>query len=65
MECLASESAVVVFRVSSRCMCHTVKRELEHCLARLMLVGAMHRVMNAHINGFLVPLLKVVGTLWL
>ena len=29
------------------------------------LVGAMDRVMAAHINGSLVPLLKEAGALWL
>ncbi|XP_062185610.1 glutaredoxin-C5-like [Phragmites australis] len=101
---LASESAVVVFSVSSCCMCHAVKRlfcgmgvhpmvheldldprgrELERALAGLLgagpatapvvpvvfiggrLVGAMDRVMAAHINGSLVPLLKEAGALWL
>ncbi|CAN6231781.1 unnamed protein product [Urochloa humidicola] len=109
VERLASESAVVVFSVSSCCMCHAVKRlfcgmgvnpavheldldprgrELERALARLIasygggaaaaaapvvpvvfiggkLVGAMDRVMAAHINGSLVPLLKEAGALWL
>ncbi|KAF8686735.1 hypothetical protein HU200_043573 [Digitaria exilis] len=107
VERLASESAVVVFSVSSCCMCHAVKRlfcgmgvhpavheldldprgrELERALARLLggyglaagaspvvpvvfiggkLVGAMDRVMAAHINGSLVPLLKEAGALWL
>uniref|UniRef100_A0A0E0KPX5 Glutaredoxin domain-containing protein n=2 Tax=Poaceae TaxID=4479 RepID=A0A0E0KPX5_ORYPU len=115
VERLASESAVVVFSVSSCCMCHAVKRlfcgmgvhptvhELERALARLVgyggpatasppvvpvrlfcgmgvhptapvvpvvfiggkLVGAMDRVMAAHINGSLVPLLKEAGALWL
>ena len=99
-----AESAVVVFSVSSCCMCHAVKRlfcgmgvhptvheldldprgrELERALARLLgygpagapvvpvvfiggkLVGAMDRVMAAHINGSLVPLLKEAGALWL
>ncbi|KAL5215523.1 hypothetical protein ABZP36_006924 [Zizania latifolia] len=99
----AAESAVVVFSVSSCCMCHAVKRlfcgmgvhptvheldldpcgrELERALVRLVgggvappvvpvvfiggkLVGAMDRVMAAHINGSLVPLLKEAGALWL
>uniref|UniRef100_A0A0E0D144 Glutaredoxin domain-containing protein n=1 Tax=Oryza meridionalis TaxID=40149 RepID=A0A0E0D144_9ORYZ len=104
VERLASESAVVVFSVSSCCMCHAVKRlfcgmgvhpavheldldprgrDLERALARLVggggaaaavvpvvfiggkLVGAMDRVMAAHINGSLVPLLKEAGALWL
>ncbi|CAN6238232.1 unnamed protein product [Urochloa humidicola] len=104
VERLASESAVVVFSVSSCCMCHAVKRlfcgmgvhpavheldldprgrDLERALARLLgygaaappvvpvvfiggkLVGAMDRVMAAHINGSLVPLLKEAGALWL
>ncbi|XP_062224746.1 glutaredoxin-C3-like [Phragmites australis] len=105
VERLASESAVVVFSVSTCCMCHAVKRlfcgmgvhptvheldldplgrELERALARLLgaatagsapvvpvvfiggrLVGAMDRVMAAHINGSLVPLLKEAGALWL
>ncbi|KAL6899110.1 hypothetical protein ACP4OV_005768 [Aristida adscensionis] len=104
VERLASESAVVVFSVSSCCMCHAVKRlfcgmgvhptvheldldprgrELERALAPLLgygpagapvvpvvfiggkLVGAMDRVMAAHINGSLVPLLKEAGALWL
>ncbi|KAG6490611.1 glutaredoxin-C5-like [Zingiber officinale] len=103
VERLASESAVVVFSVSTCCMCHAVKRlfcgmgvspavvELDHephgddmarALARLLgchgpsavvpvvfiggkLVGAMDRVMAAHINGSLVPLLKQAGALWL
>ena len=105
VERLASESAVVVFSVSSCCMCHAVKRlfcgmgvhptvheldldprglELERALAALLgsgaggampvvpvvfiggkLVGAMDRVMAAHINGTLVPLLKEAGALWL
>ena len=107
VERLASESAVVVFSVSSCCMCHAVKRlfcgmgvhptvheldldprgrELERALACLLgasgasaagapvvpvvfiggrLVGAMDRVMAAHINGSLVPLLKEAGALWL
>ncbi|KQJ82394.1 glutaredoxin-C5 [Brachypodium distachyon] len=107
VERLASESAVVVFSVSSCCMCHAVKRlfcgmgvhptvheldldprglELERALAALLggsgsgagaggvvpvvfiggkLVGAMDRVMAAHINGSLVPLLKDAGALWL
>ncbi|KAG8064304.1 hypothetical protein GUJ93_ZPchr0004g39183 [Zizania palustris] len=101
VERLAAESAVVVFSVSSCCMCHAVKRlfcgmgvhptvheldldprgrELERALARLVggvapvvpvvfiggkLVGAMDRVMAAHINGSLVPLLKEAGALWL
>ncbi|KAF7001567.1 hypothetical protein CFC21_017215 [Triticum aestivum] len=106
VERLASESAVVVFSVSSCCMCHAVKHlfcgmgvhptvheldldprglELERALADLLgcavpggaapvvpvvfiggkLVGAMDRVMAAHINGSLVPLLKEAGALWL
>ncbi|CAL5067425.1 unnamed protein product [Urochloa decumbens] len=107
VERLASESAVVVFSVSSCCMCHAVKRlfcgmgvhpavheldldprgrDLERALACLLgggspeaaaapvvpvvfiggrLVGAMDRVMAAHINGSLVPLLKEAGALWL
>jgi len=112
VERLASESAVVVFSVSTCCMCHAVKRlfcgmgvhpavheldldprgrELERALACLLgaaaapgaaaaaapppvvpvvfiggrLVGAMDRVMAAHINGSLVPLLKEAGALWL
>jgi len=107
VERLASESAVVVFSVSTCCMCHPVKRlfcgmgvhptvheldldprgrELERALACLLgasgasaagapvvpvvfiggrLVGAMDRVMAAHINGSLVPLLKEAGALWL
>ncbi|OEL29312.1 Glutaredoxin-C3 [Dichanthelium oligosanthes] len=106
VERLASEGAVVVFSVSSCCMCHAVKRlfcgmgvhptvheldldprgrELERALACLLgaatgagaapvvpvvfiggrLVGAMDRVMAAHINGSLVPLLKEAGALWL
>ncbi|CAL5017302.1 unnamed protein product [Urochloa decumbens] len=107
VERLASESAVVVFSVSSCCMCHAVKRlfcgmgvhpavheldldprgrDLERALACLVsggdaaaapppvvpvvfiggrLVGAMDRVMAAHINGSLVPLLKEAGALWL
>ncbi|KAL6874377.1 hypothetical protein ACP4OV_013397 [Aristida adscensionis] len=110
VERLASESAVVVFSVSSCCMCHAVKRlfcgmgvhptvheldldprgrELERALAHLVagggaaasgptappvvpvvfiggrLVGAMDRVMAAHIGGSLVPLLKEAGALWL
>ena len=106
VERLASESAVVVFSVSSCGMCHAVKRlfcgmgvhpavheldldprgrELERALACLLgaaaapgaapivpvvfiggrLVGAMDRVMAAHINGSLVPLLKEAGALWL
>jgi glutaredoxin 3 len=104
VERLASESAVVVFSLSSCCMCHAVKRlfcgmgvhptvheldldprgrELERALACLLgygpgaaavvpvvfiggkLVGAMDRVMAAHINGSLVPLLKEAGALWL
>ena len=107
VERLASENAVVVFSVSTCCMCHAVKRlfcgmgvhpavheldldprgrELERALACLLgaaaaapgaapvvpvvfiggrLVGAMDRVMAAHINGSLVPLLKEAGALWL
>uniref|UniRef100_A0A0A8Z3N7 Glutaredoxin domain-containing protein n=1 Tax=Arundo donax TaxID=35708 RepID=A0A0A8Z3N7_ARUDO len=106
VEQLASESAVVVFSVSTCCMCHAVKRlfcgmgvhptvheldldprgrELERALACLLaggggagaapvvpivfiggrLVGAMDRVMAAHINDSLVPLLKEAGALWL
>ncbi|KAG6523643.1 glutaredoxin-C3-like [Zingiber officinale] len=102
VERLASESAVVIFSVSSCCMCHAVKRlfcgmgvsptvveldedprgkEMERALSRLLgagsapavpvvfiggkLVGAMDRVMAAHINGTLVPLLKEAGALWL
>ncbi|KAL6652786.1 hypothetical protein ACP70R_011711 [Stipagrostis hirtigluma subsp. patula] len=109
VERLASESAVVVFSVSTCCMCHAVKRlfcgmgvhptvheldldprgsELERALACLLaggasaaagaaptvvpvvfiggrLVGAMDRVMAAHIGGSLVPLLKEAGALWL
>lgn len=105
VERLASESAVVVFSVSTCCMCHAVKRlfcgmgvhptvheldldprgrDLERALACLLggaaaaaapvvpvvfiggrLVGAMDRVMAAHINGSLVPLLKEAGALWL
>ncbi|EAZ30562.1 hypothetical protein OsJ_14612 [Oryza sativa Japonica Group] len=104
VERLASESAVVVFSVSSCCMCHAVKRlfcgmgvhpavheldldprgrDLEGALGSLVgarraaaaavpvvfiggkLVGAMDRVMAAHINGSLVPLLKEAGALWL
>ncbi|RWW38401.1 hypothetical protein BHE74_00056363 [Ensete ventricosum] len=107
VERLAGESAVVIFSVSTCCMCHAVKRlfcgmgvspmvveldedprggEMERALARLLggggvtvagsaavpvvfiggkLVGAMDRVMAAHINGTLVPLLKDAGALWL
>uniref|UniRef100_K3YE20 Uncharacterized protein n=1 Tax=Setaria italica TaxID=4555 RepID=K3YE20_SETIT len=90
VERLASESAVVVFSVSTCCMCHALDldprgRELERALACLLgaaagpgaapvvpvvfiggrLVGAMDRVMAAHINGSLVPLLKEAGALWL
>ncbi|WOL12619.1 hypothetical protein Cni_G21386 [Canna indica] len=106
VERLAAESAVVIFSVSTCCMCHAVKRlfcsmgvsptvveldedprgkEMERALARLLgyggpvaggaavpvvfiggkLVGAMDRVMAAHINGSLVPLLKEAGALWL
>ncbi|RWW40887.1 hypothetical protein BHE74_00053667 [Ensete ventricosum] len=104
VERLAAESAVVIFSVSTCCMCHAVKRlfcgmgvsptvveldedprgkEMERALARLLgggpaggaavpvvfiggkLVGAMDRVMAAHINGTLVPLLKEAGALWL
>ncbi|XP_065006165.1 glutaredoxin-C1-like [Musa acuminata AAA Group] len=101
---LAAESAVVIFSVSTCCMCHALKRlfcgmgvspsvveldedprgrEMERALARLLgggaaggpavpvvfiggkLVGAMDRVMAAHISGALVPLLKQAGALWL
>uniref|UniRef100_A0A0D9W4B3 Glutaredoxin domain-containing protein n=1 Tax=Leersia perrieri TaxID=77586 RepID=A0A0D9W4B3_9ORYZ len=102
VERVASESAVVVFSVSSCCMCHAVKRlfcglgvspavheldldpcgrDIERALSHLVgggaapvvpvvfiggkLVGAMDRVMAAHINGSLVPLLKEAGALWL
>ncbi|RCV33349.1 hypothetical protein SETIT_7G077200v2 [Setaria italica] len=101
VERLASESAVVVFSVSTCCMSalcgmgvhpavHELDldprgRELERALACLLgaaagpgaapvvpvvfiggrLVGAMDRVMAAHINGSLVPLLKEAGALWL
>ncbi|THU50834.1 glutaredoxin-C5-like [Musa acuminata AAA Group] len=107
VERLAGESAVVIFSVSTCCMCHAVKRlfcgmgvspmvveldedprggEMERALARILggggaavagsaavpvvfiggkLVGAMDRVMAAHINGTLVPLLKDAGALWL
>ena len=98
---LASERAVVVFTLSSCCMCHTVTKlmqdlsvnalvheldsdprgkEMERALLKMLggrgpavpvvfiggkLVGAMDRVMAAHINGSLVPLLKEAGALWL
>lgn len=100
VERLAAENAVVVFSVSSCCMCHAIKRlfcemgvnptvyeldedprgiEMERALMSLLdggpvvpvvfiggkLVGAMDRVMGAHINGTLVPLLKEAGALWL
>ncbi|KAF5735845.1 glutaredoxin-C5-like [Tripterygium wilfordii] len=102
IERLASENAVVIFSISSCCMCHAIKslfcgmgvnptvyeldedprgKELENALTRLLgsststavpvvfiggkLVGAMDRVMAAHINGILVPLLKNAGALWL
>ncbi|XP_071736398.1 glutaredoxin-C1-like [Rutidosis leptorrhynchoides] len=98
---LVSESAVVIFSLSSCCMCHAVKslfsglgvnptvyeldqdpikgREIECALMRALgnsmtvpvvfvggkLVGSMDKVMGAHINGTLVPLLKKAGALWL
>lgn len=98
---LASQSAVVIFSLSTCCMCYAVKslfsgmgvnptvyeldedpirgREIEKALVRLLgnstavpvvfiggkLVGTMDRVMAAHINGTLVPLLKKAGALWL
>ncbi|KAI3501882.1 hypothetical protein L2E82_42201 [Cichorium intybus] len=98
---LASQSAVVIFSLSTCCMCYAVKslfsgmgvnptvyeldedpirgREIERALVRLLgnstavpvvfiggkLVGSMDRVMAAHINGTLVPLLKKAGALWL
>ncbi|KAJ4729505.1 Glutaredoxin [Melia azedarach] len=100
IERLASENAVVIFSMSTCCMCHAVKRlfcgmgvnptvyeldedprgkDTEKALMRLMgsssavpvvfiggkLVGSMDRVMAAHINGTLVPLLKDAGALWL
>uniref|UniRef100_A0A0D9ZK38 Uncharacterized protein n=1 Tax=Oryza glumipatula TaxID=40148 RepID=A0A0D9ZK38_9ORYZ len=65
VERLASESAVVVFSVSSCCMCHAVKRLFCGMGVHPALVGAMDRVMAAHINGSLVPLLKEAGALWL
>ncbi|KAM7278765.1 hypothetical protein ACFE04_005899 [Oxalis oulophora] len=101
IERLASENAVVIFSMSSCCMCHSVKRllcglgvnpivyeldedpitgkEMEKALKRMLggsfavpavyiggkLVGSMDRVLCAHINGSLVPLLKDAGALWL
>ncbi|WOL11452.1 Glutaredoxin-C3 [Canna indica] len=96
VERVVAESAVVVFSVSTCCMCHAVKRlfsgmgvsptvvELDELpdahavLAGLVggaalpvvfiggrLLGAMDRVMAAHINGSLVLLLKDAGALWL
>ncbi|KAK1408724.1 hypothetical protein QVD17_40733 [Tagetes erecta] len=98
---LAAQNAVVIFSLSSCCMCYAVKslfssmgvnptvyeldedpvrgKEIERALVRLMgkssavpvvfiggkLVGSMDRVMGAHINGTLVPLLKKAGALWL
>ncbi|PWA34432.1 hypothetical protein CTI12_AA619200 [Artemisia annua] len=98
---LASQNAVVIFSLSTCCMCYAVKslfsgmgvnptvyeldedpvrgKEIERALVRLMgsatavpvvfiggkLVGSMDRVMGAHINGTLVPLLKEAGALWL
>ncbi|KAL1188977.1 Glutaredoxin-C8 [Cardamine amara subsp. amara] len=107
IESMAAESAVVIFSVSTCCMCHAIKRlfcgmgvspavheldllpygvEIHRNLLRLLgcsgggatspgalpvvfiggkMVGAMERVMAAHINGSLVPLLKDAGALWL
>lgn len=100
---LAGQNAVVIFSVSSCCMCHAIKRffyelgvnpaiheldqdakgrEMEKELVNAVgrrpglsgvpvvfvggrLIGSTDQVMNLHLSGQLVPLLKREGALWL
>ncbi|KAJ8619549.1 hypothetical protein MRB53_028078 [Persea americana] len=97
---LASEHAVVIFSMSSCCMCHTIKtlfgeigvhpavyeldqelrgREMQAALTELVrrrppvpavFIGSQFRgsnreVMQLHITGALIPLLREAGAIWL
>lgn len=97
---LASEHAVVIFSVSSCCMCHTITKlfsdigahpvvyeldqepegkEMKRALGQLVarnppvravfigsqFIGSNERVMQLHITGALIPLLKEAGGVWL
>ncbi|CAM6110898.1 unnamed protein product [Calypogeia fissa] len=78
LERVASENAVVMFSISSCCVCHVVKRlfsslgvapavyELDQEAAgRKKYIGGLEELIAAHIGGALVPQLKLAGALWL